>query len=87
MIPQHGPDVYEDKAITTRKRRSQEAMDARQRYLATMDRIKANGGMPKRPCDTQPVDGTLQDMIDYAAELEDLRAGIEDEQWHARGEW
>ena len=32
-------------------------------------------------------DGWLQHEIDYAAELEDLNEGMEDNIWHARGGW
>lgn len=35
--------------------------------------------------DDEPVDGTLQAAIDYAAELEDYREAMEDEEWIRRG--
>lgn len=34
-----------------------------------------------------PLEGFLQTTIDYAAELEELQDGIEDNIWHSRGGW
>lgn len=36
---------------------------------------------------SMPVDGFLQATIDYAAELEMLQDGMEDNIWHSRGGW
>lgn len=34
-----------------------------------------------------PVDGWLQQEIDYAGELEDYEEWVEDNIWHSRGGW